>query len=84
MERQGITQYCKYCSFCIYGDVPYCTDHEEVLSDVKIRQVNHCKDFDLSPLGDVESGRPYTPRRGKPIKPDEVEQLVLRLELDDG
>ena len=56
-------QYCRYCSFCIYGDVPYCTDHDEVLSDRKIRQENHCKDFDLSALGDVESGRQYKPRR---------------------
>ena len=37
MEKQGITQYCRYCSFCIYGDVPYCTDHDEVLTDNKKR-----------------------------------------------
>jgi hypothetical protein len=36
----------------------------------------------LSPLGDVITGRPYTPRRGKPIQPDEVEQLCMRLEYE--
>ena len=82
MEKQRITQYCRYCSFCVYGDVAYCTDHDEVLTDKKIRMVNHCKDFDLSPLGDVITGRPYTPRRGKPIQPDEVEQLCMRLEYE--
>lgn len=72
-----MTQYCRYCSFCFYGDTAYCTDHEEVLSDRKLRQVNHCKDFDLSPLGDVITGRQYRPRMSKPIKPDEFEQLSL-------
>ena len=57
-------------------------DDDEVLTDNKIRRVNHCKDFDLSPLGDVVTGRQYTPRRGNPIKPDEIEQLCMRLEYE--
>lgn len=72
-----MTQYCRYCSFCCYGDTAYCTEHDEVLSDRKIRQVNRCKDFVLSELGDVITGKPYTPRKGRPIKPDEVEQLTI-------
>ena len=74
-----ITQYCRYCAFCIYGDVPYCTDHGDVLTDKGIRQVNHCKEFALSALGDVITGRKYTPRKGKPLKPDEVEQLRFEI-----
>ena len=74
-----MAQYCRYCSFCIYGDMAYCTDHEKILSDDKIRRVNHCKDFDLSPLGDVITGRIYTPRRTKQIEDDKEEQISLEL-----
>ena len=73
-----MTQYCRYCAFCICGDVLYCTSKEMILDEKQIRRVNHCKDFALSPAGDVLTGRTYTPRKGKPIKPDEVEQLILR------
>lgn len=58
----GIKQYCRYCAFCCYGDIPYCTYFDKELSDSGIRKQNHCKAFDLSPLGDVESGRQYQPR----------------------
>lgn len=58
----GIKQYCRYCSFCCYGDIPYCTHFDKELSDSGIRKQNHCEAFDLSPLGDVESGRQYQPR----------------------
>lgn len=49
-----------------------------ILDERQIRCVNHCKDFALTPAGDVLTGRPYTPRKGKPIKTNEVEQLILR------
>lgn len=58
-----MAQYCRYCSFCVYGDVPYCVDHNKVLTDKMIRRTNKCKDFNLSDLGDVESGRQYKPRK---------------------
>lgn len=77
-----MAQYCKYCSFCFYGDVAYCTDHDQVLSDNKIRSVNHCKDFDLSPLGDVLTGRVYTPRKTKRKENDEAEQLSFEVDSD--
>ena len=73
-----MTQYCRYCAFCICGDVLYCTSKEMILDEKQIRRVNHCKDFALTSVGDVLTGRPYTPRKGKPIKSDEVEQLILR------
>lgn len=75
-----MTQYCRYCSFCIEGDVLFCTDHEEVLTDSQVRRVNHCNDFDLSPLGDIFTGRQYKPRKGRPLKAyDGCEQLELNL-----
>ena len=75
-----MTQYCRYCSFCIDGDALYCTDHDEVLTDKKVRQVNHCKDFALSPVGDVFTGRQYQPRKSKSLTAcDGCEQLELNL-----
>ena len=80
-------QYCRYCSFCIEGDCYYCTDHEEVLSEKKIRQVNHCADFALSPTGDIITGRQYKPRTGKPITdkfdPNEVWKEMMEREVDE-
>ena len=64
-RRSWIKQYCRYCSFCCYGDIPYCTFYEKELTDKKIRQQNRCVAFNLSPLGDVESGKHYQPRGRK-------------------
>lgn len=65
-------KYCRYCSFCILGDVYYCTEHEKVLNRVD-RAVN-CDEFNLSPLGDVETGKQYKPREA--VK-QSYEQLTL-------
>jgi len=72
-----MAQYCRYCAFCINGDVPYCTDHEMELSESAIKRVNRCPDFVLSELGDVDSGRRYTPRHHAPsrAKDRDAEQL---------
>lgn len=56
-------QYCRYCAFCIDGDAIFCTAKEKVLSESRITMGNHCKDFELSELGDVITGEPYIPRQ---------------------
>lgn len=53
-------KYCRYCSFCVLGDWYYCTCHDKVLK--RVDKPTSCEDFDLSALGDVETGRQYTPR----------------------
>lgn len=68
-------QYCRYCAFCIDGDALYCTEHEKVLTSAGIRRANNCPDFALSDLGDVETGKPYTPRLKN--HDDGMEQLSL-------
>lgn len=85
-----MTQYCRYCAFCFEGDGYFCSEKKEqdaYLSDNKIRQVNHCKDFVLSELGDVITGRQYTPRKGKPLQAydgcEELEQLTLWREQNE-
>lgn len=53
-------KYCRYCSFCISGDCYYCTKHEKVL--LKVDKIVNCKDFILSEMGDVDTGRQYKPQ----------------------
>lgn len=55
-------QYCRYCAHCFEGDVLYCGEHEKVLSEPQIKRANRCKDFALSDLGDVLTGKKYQPR----------------------
>lgn len=54
-------QYCRYCSFLVTGNGIWCTCHEKELSEKYIKHTNTCKDFALSPLGDVDTGRKYRP-----------------------
>ena len=55
-------QYCRYCYGCIEGDCYYCTVQDRVLSEASIKRPNQCKDFEESTLGDIITGRQYTPR----------------------
>lgn len=59
-------QYCRYCGFCSEGDVFYCSDHDEVLSEGKIKRVNHCKDFAFTEEDVFNPDHKYTPRVIKP------------------
>lgn len=67
-------KYCRYCAFCICGDAYYCTAFDKELYNVK-RAVN-CSEFALSELGDVDTGKPYKPRKYVPIY-EEGEQMML-------
>ena len=58
-------QYCRYCAFCIDGDALYCTNFDKILTEAQIKRPNKCKDFALSELGDIETGKPYQPRVSK-------------------
>ena len=53
-------KYCRYCAFCINGDVYYCTDRNKVLKSVD--RPTSCPDFVMSELGDVDTGKLYKPR----------------------
>lgn len=59
-------QYCRYCSYCTCGDWWYCDYYEKFFDNERqVKRANKCKHFDLSPLGDAESGLPYKPRKPK-------------------
>ena len=59
-------QYCRYCSFCFAADDYRCSDYpkgqEPHWTREQINRPNHCPNFDLSPCGDVDTGRIYKPR----------------------
>ena len=84
MADGKIKQYCRYCSFCFAADDYRCSAHPKGLEPhwtrEQINRLNHCPNFDLSPLGDVDTGRQYTPRPR--IKDDR--QIKFNLEVDDG
>lgn len=68
-------QYCRYCSWLVYGDVPYCRKDERVLSEAYAKRVNTCKDFDLNPIdafGENEKG--YRPRREKTPEEKQIKE----------
>lgn len=62
-------QYCRYCAYCFEADDFRCSNHpdgkEPHWTRQQINQENHCLNFALSDLGDVETGRPYRPRKRK-------------------
>ena len=52
-------KYCRYCAFCISGDCYYCTCLDKVLN--RVDKATNCKDYTMSELGDVDTGKPYIP-----------------------
>lgn len=57
-----LKQYCRYCGFCSSGDVYYCSAHDKLLRESTIKRANKCRDFVLSDLGDVDTGKQYKPQ----------------------
>lgn len=59
-------QYCRYCAHCFLADDYRCSDHPKGLhphwTREQVNRPNHCPNFALSELGDVETGKMYQPR----------------------
>ena len=55
-----MAHYCRYCAYCFCGDCYYCSRKDKVLNRVDVQ--TQCRDFVMSPLGDVDTGKPYKPR----------------------
>jgi len=72
-----MTQYCRHCAFCFEGDGYYCSDKNICLSEKQIRRANTCKDFALSELGDVVTGKAYRPRERKIITKEERQLSIF-------
>lgn len=71
-------KYCRYCSFCFFGDVYYCSDKDKVLN--RIDKPTSCNDFAMSELGDVDTGKQYKPRQKR--KNEVSQQLDLFSEVE--
>lgn len=71
-------QYCRYCVSCINDNGLYCTNFNKTLTEAKIKHTNRCKDFALSRLGDVTTGRQYRPRTRKVRQEAEYQDLFSK------
>lgn len=75
-------QYCRYCAHCFESDDFRCSDHPKGLEPhwnrKQINRENHCPNFALSDLGDVETGKQYNPRR-KTTKDGNGEQFMMEV-----
>lgn len=71
-------QYCRYCAYCFEADDFRCSHHPEGKEPhwtrKQINRENHCPNFELSDLGDVETGKKYMPHRAK----TETETMIDR------
>ena len=71
-------QYCRYCAFCHTDfDWYYCTEHETEMTEKRIKRPSKCHEFALSEMGDVISGKQYSPRKPKEAEECGFEQLSL-------
>lgn len=62
-------QYCVYCASCVEVDgCLYCDKHEKDLRETQSKSENHCRDFYLSPMGHVRTGRPYRPQKWRYLR----------------
>lgn len=64
-------KYCRYCSWCVNGNAYYCGCHDKLLKHVD--RPTNCKDYHESELGDVDTGRRYSPRP----KIEKLDQISL-------
>ena len=82
-KREGFHQ-CRYCAFCFEADDFRCSampDGKELHMDENdIKKINSCKDFALSDLGCVITGKQYKPREKRKKKLRECEGQI-RFEL---
>ncbi len=53
-----MSQYCRYCAFCISGDCYYCTNFDKVLN--RVDRATNCKEFVLSELEEIGISPPIT------------------------
>lgn len=79
-----MNQYCRYCAHCFQADEDEfrCSDHpkgdQPHWTRKQINHQNHCPNFVLSDLGDVETGKKYDPiEKERIIFKTKYEQLSI-------
>ena len=41
---------CRHCSFMVCGDANWCSEHEEVMSDMQIQTARKCPEWEWNPI----------------------------------
>ena len=57
-----MTQYCRYCCYCMTANGNWCGAQEKPLTDAQIKHTNKCKDFEFTPMDAWDCEREYKPR----------------------
>lgn len=77
-------QYCRYCAYCFMADDFRCSNHpkgeQPHWNREQINRENHCPNFELSDMGDVETGKhykPHNPHKPRELKTAELPQMTL-------
>ena len=60
-----MTQYCRYCVYCMTANGNWCDIKEKELTDDQIKHTNHCKLFEFTPMDAYDWHREYQPRPRK-------------------
>lgn len=59
-------QYCRYCSFCVVGDIVWCSRYAKTIKESTAKSINNCSGFELNPMDAFfENERGYKPREPK-------------------
>ena len=45
-----MNQKCRYCAYCIVGNVAYCELKNKVMSDASAKRLNKCAEFEFNPM----------------------------------
>ena len=84
MWEGDVMKYCRYCAWCCEVDCGYyCSEKQQLMTESKIKQINNCKDYAYTTVGDVITGKQYQPRRKKnkivygDYQPMKCEQIEL-------
>lgn len=68
-----MTQYCRYCSHMICGDVNWCEVEQRTYSNSTIKSPNHCKFFEFNPIDALmENEKGYIPKPRRSSNDDHI------------
>ena len=83
IDADAPKKYCRYCAFCFKADDFRCSNHprgeQPHWNREQINRETRCKNFVLSDLGDVETGRQYARRKAKRRTVENGEHEQMRL-----
>lgn len=71
---------CRHCTFMVCSDANWCSEHEEVMSDMQIRTARKCPEWEWNPIDALTFNEwTETPPRKRPVLDG---QMVIELRGD--